>query len=232
MTFDFDGNPIQYREGDTVASALYRSGRRIFSRSFKYHRPRGLLCCSGKCPNCLMNVDGSPNVRTCITPVREGMRVLHQNAWPSLENDALSVVQHLDRLMPVGWYYKTLTHPKAWRAAEPHIRKVAGLGVVGKGEAQEYEHAWMHVDVAVIGGGTAGIDSALEGLGQGESVVLVDDQPELGGRRRYVKAGGPVPFHRIASLGSKPGIKILSNSYCFGLYEGNLLGVLQRQPHS
>ncbi len=72
LTFEFDGKPVEARAGDTVASALYRAGQRIFTRSFKYHRPRGLLCLAGNCPNCMVNVDGVPNVRTCITPVREG----------------------------------------------------------------------------------------------------------------------------------------------------------------
>src|ERR1700719_4782415 len=111
-SFEFDGKTVEARAGDTVASALYRAGRRIFTRSFKYHRPRGLLCLSGKCPNCLMNVDGTPNVRTCMTPVRAGMRVTHQNAYPSLDHDWLSIVQRFDGLMPVGWYYKTMTNPR------------------------------------------------------------------------------------------------------------------------
>ncbi|MGD0509705.1 MAG: 2Fe-2S iron-sulfur cluster-binding protein, partial [Terriglobales bacterium] len=128
ITFEFDGKTVNARPGDTVASALYRAGQRIFSRSFKYHRPRGLLCLAGKCPNCLMNVDGAPNVRTCMTPVRAGMRVTHQNAYPSLEKDCLAVVQHFDWLMPVGWYYKTMTDPRVWHAAEPFVRKIAGLG--------------------------------------------------------------------------------------------------------
>src|SRR5229473_3247811 len=85
ITFSFEGRRIAACEGDSVAAALFASGVRIFTRSFKYHRPRGLLCCAGRCPNCLMNVDGAPNVRACVTPVREGMRVQHQNAWPSLQ---------------------------------------------------------------------------------------------------------------------------------------------------
>src|SRR5438132_10871854 len=107
ITFWFDGRPIAAYEGDSVAAALYASGVRIFSRSFKYHRPRGLLCCAGRCPNCLMNVDGSPNVRACVTPVREGLRVRHQNAWPSLERDALASIGLVERFLPVGFYYKT-----------------------------------------------------------------------------------------------------------------------------
>src|SRR5205814_2328677 len=130
MTLQLNGRSIEARPGDTVASALYRAGRRIFTRSFKYHRPRGLLCLAGKCPNCMMNVDGAPNVRACITPARAGIQIRHQNAYPSLENDWLSGVQRLDWLMPVGWYYKTMTRDWSWHAAEPYIRKVAGLGIV------------------------------------------------------------------------------------------------------
>ena len=124
MIVHFDGKPIEARAGDTIASALFRCGQRIFTRSFKFHRPRGLLCLAGKCPNCMMNVDDVPNVRACITPVRDGMRVRHQNAWPSLERDALAIVQQFDWLMPVGWYYKAFTKPWLWHAVEPFIRKV------------------------------------------------------------------------------------------------------------
>src|SRR5271156_4122582 len=96
VKFRFQDKLVEAQPGDTVAAALYRNGQRIFSRSFKYHRPRGLLCVSGKCPNCLMNVDGVPNVRTCITPVHEGMKVRAQNAYPSLETDFLSITQRFD----------------------------------------------------------------------------------------------------------------------------------------
>src|SRR5713101_4687354 len=107
ITFRFDGRPIAAYEGDSVAAALYAAGVRIFTRSFKYHRPRGLLCCAGRCPNCLMNVDGAPNVRTCVAPAREGLHVHPQNAWPSVQWDALAVIDKLDRLLPIGFYYKT-----------------------------------------------------------------------------------------------------------------------------
>lgn len=233
FTFQFDGETIEARSGDTVASALYRAGRRIFTRSFKYHRPRGLLCLAGKCPNCMMNVDGTPNVRACITPARAGMSVRHQNAYPSLDHDWLSVVQHFDGLMPVGWYYKTMTHEWSWHAAEPFIRKVAGLGVApepGSG-SKDYEHAWMHAEVAVIGGGPAGLQAALELAQGGAQIVLVDDQPELGGHLRFRKRVGAVPTALIAQLQSMPSAQIISRAYCFGLYEGNLLGVLQANPH-
>src|SRR6516225_5683950 len=178
FTFQFNGETIHAQAGDMIASALYRNGRRIFTRSFKYHRPRGLLCVAGKCPNCMMNVDGTPNVRACITLARAGSAVRHQNAYPSLDHDWLAGVQRLDWLMPVGWYYKTMTHPWAWHTAEPFIRKAAGLGVAPEpgGSSKDYEHLWMHTEVAVIGGGPAGLQAALELAQNGTQVVIIDDQ--------------------------------------------------------
>ena len=231
MKFHFQGGAVEAKDGDTIAAALYRHGQRTFSRSFKYHRPRGLLCVRGKCPNCLMNVDGIPNIRTCITPVRDGMRVKAQNAFPSLETDWLSITQRLDWLMPVGWYYKTFTHRALWHAAEPIIRKVAGLGEVLTSENRSYEHSWMHCDRAVIGGGWAGIEAAQAAGARGEQVVLVDDQPALGGQSRYRKHAEKVSSDRIERLRALPNVRILLDSYCFGLYEGNLLGIVQRNPH-
>ncbi|HTS59830.1 MAG TPA: 2Fe-2S iron-sulfur cluster-binding protein [Terriglobales bacterium] len=231
MKFHFQGGAVEAKDGDTIAAALYRHGQRTFSRSFKYHRPRGLLCVRGKCPNCLMNVDGIPNIRTCITPVRDGMRVKAQNAFPSLETDWLSITQRLDWLMPVGWYYKTFTHRALWHAAEPIIRKVAGLGEVLTSENRSYEHSWMHCDRAVIGGGWAGIEAAQAAGARGEQVVLVDDQPALGGQSRYRKHAEKVSSDRIERLQALPNVRILLDSYCFGLYEGNLLGIVQRNPH-
>jgi sarcosine oxidase subunit alpha len=226
--FFFDGKPVEAQESDTVASALYRAGRRIFSRSFKYHRPRGLLCCSGKCPNCLMQVDGAPNIRTCITPVREGMVVRHQNASPSLERDYLSVAQWADFLMPVGWYYKTFQSKRLWHLAEPHIRKVAGLGEPPTDRMGEYEHLNLKAAVAVIGGGRSGMRAAIRHAEAGADVILVDDQPNLGGHTRYSSAEAA---ELIRQVSAHPGIRVFSRSSCFGLYEGNLAGVVQPRPH-
>ncbi len=229
LTFEFNGQPVKARASDTVASALYRSGQRIFTRSFKHHRPRGLLCLSGKCPNCLMNVDGTPNVRTCRTHVRAGMRVTHQNAYPSLDHDWLAIVQRFDWLMPVGWYYKTMTNPAMWHAAEPFIRKVAGLGEPPPpgSEGGNYEHSYRHTEVAIIGGGPAGLKSAIELATQGEQVTLIDDQPALGGHLRYSKDANVSPAELIAQVQVLPNLQVLQECYCFGLYEGNLLGIVQ-----
>src|SRR5436853_3531253 len=104
LSFTFEGRTITALTGQSIAAALYASGVRIFSRSFKYHRPRGLFCVSGDCPNCLMRVDGRPNVRTCTEPVRDGQVVSGQNAWPGLRFDLLRVFDAFSSFLPVGFY--------------------------------------------------------------------------------------------------------------------------------
>src|SRR5688572_16984899 len=129
LTFTFDGRSVPAVDGDTVGSALAASDVSVISRSFKYHRPRGLLCCAGRCPNCLVEADGTPNVRACMTPVRSGMRVRSQNAWPSLRFDLLSITDRFDRLLPAGFYYKTFIRPRRlWPLYERVLRHAAGLG--------------------------------------------------------------------------------------------------------
>src|SRR5437867_9911673 len=113
ITFSFEGTAVQAFAGDTIGSALFAAGRRVFSRSFKYHRRRGLLCCAGSCPNCMMKVDGVPNVRVCVEPVREGVQVRAQNVLGSLERDLLAVVDRLGGpFTPVGFYYRTMIRPR------------------------------------------------------------------------------------------------------------------------
>lgn len=233
MTFEFCGKTVPASPGDTIASALYRWGQRIFTRSFKYHRPRGLLCLSGKCPNCLMNVDGVPNVRACIVPVRPGLKVRHQNAFPSLEHDWLAIVQRFDWLMPVGWYYKALTHRWTWKAAEPLVRKIAGLGDPPPSGAdnREYEHSYKHTEVAIIGGGPAGLERAIELGRNGEQVTLIDDQPALGGHLCYSRVSGVSAAELVRKLQALPSVEVMQGCSCFGLYEGNLLGIVRPAPH-
>ena len=130
VAFTFEGKPASGFAGDTIGSALFASGRRVFSRSFKYHRPRGLMCCTGGCPNCLMTVDGVPDVRVCVEPVREGAVVEQQNVIGSLDRDLLRLVDWVGGpFTPVGFYYRTMIRPRwAWPLYERFLRNVAGLG--------------------------------------------------------------------------------------------------------
>jgi sarcosine oxidase subunit alpha len=249
LVFTFDSKVVEGYEGDTIASALIARGRKVFARSFKYHRPRGLLCVSGRCPNCMMNVDGRPNVRACTTPIRSGMVVTHQNAWPSLDHDVGSMIDKFSFLMPVGFYYKTFIHPKwAWPIARKIIRRITGIGKVNtksgsqkqtdNKKSNDHEYVHKHVDVAVVGGGPAGIFAALQTADLVHRVLLVDDDSRLGGHLRYKKAicdgfaeFSGLPGFQIASLLTKrivstPNIEVMTDSTCFGFYEGNLLGLM------
>jgi sarcosine oxidase subunit alpha len=180
LAFSFGKEAIAAFDGDTLGSALFASGRRVFSRSFKYHRPRGLTCCSGSCANCLMTVDGVPNVRVCVEPAREGAVVRPQNVVGSLEHDLMAVTDTLGGpFTPVGFYYRTMIHPRrAWPLYEKLLRNAAGLGRVdpqaGHGPRRDTEH--RRARVLVIGGGRAGQEAALAAAADGgEGVVLVDE---------------------------------------------------------
>src|SRR5215469_12852319 len=132
VSFSFEGRPVSAFAGDTLGSALFADGRRVFSRSFKYHRPRGLLCCSGRCPNCMMTVDGVPNVRVCAEPLRPDADVRDQNVRGSVDRDLLGVVDKVGGpFTPVGFYYRTMIRPRrAWPLYEKVLRHLAGLGRV------------------------------------------------------------------------------------------------------
>ncbi len=242
LTFDFDGRSVEAYEGETVGAALHATGRHILSRSFKYHRPRGLLCVAGRCPNCLVNVDGQPNVRACVTPVQDGMRVRHQNAWPSLGADALAVVNKLDPLLPVGFYYKTFIRPRGlWPLYEKALRHAAGLGVVdfAADGHRDYEVLHLHADVLVVGGGPAGMAAALEAARGGARVILLEAEPVLGGHLRHdltrheggdglpAGRGFEVARHLAAALERESNITVHLGAAAFGVYEGNMVGAEQ-----
>jgi sarcosine oxidase, subunit alpha len=179
LTFSFDDVTIEALEGDTIASALFADGRRVFSRSFKYHRPRGLYCCSGACPNCLMEVDGVPNVRACVQPASQDAVVRAQNVLPTLEWDLLSITDKVGGpFTPVGFYYRTMIRPRwAWPVYERFLRNVAGLGRVNKHarRSRRFDTEHRHAEVLVIGGGHSGIEAARQAGAEGRHVVLVHD---------------------------------------------------------
>src|SRR5207253_4720964 len=180
LSFTYEERTVPAFEGQSIAAALYAAGGRIFTRSFKYHRPRGLFCVSGDCPNCLMKVDGRPNVRTCVEPVRDGQMVCHQNAWPSLDWDVLNVFDKLHRFLPVGFYYKRFHKPRwMWPVFEHTVRHLAGLGRIDVHATPPGDFAveHLHADVCVVGGGPAGLAAATEAARAGVRVLLLERQP-------------------------------------------------------
>jgi sarcosine oxidase subunit alpha len=229
LTFTFEGRPVPALAGQSIAAALYAAGRRIFTRSFKYHRPRGLFCVAGDCPNCLMQVDGRPNVRTCVEPAREGQVVRHQNAWPALGFDVLRIFDWLDRFLPVGFYYKRFHRPRwLWPVFEHVVRHVAGLGRIDPqaqpAVATEVEH--VHADVCVVGGGPAGLAAALRAAEAGAGVVLFERQPRLGGHLLCSGQGADLGT-LLTAVQAQPRVRVLCDATVFGLYEGNLLAAFQ-----
>ncbi|MBA2294672.1 MAG: (2Fe-2S)-binding protein [Actinobacteria bacterium] len=222
VTFLFDGKPVTAFGGDTIGSALYASGRRVFSRSFKYHRPRGLMCCSGHCANCQMTVDGEPSIRVCVTPVREGAVVKGQNFVGSLDRDLMQVTDKLGGpFTPPGFYYKTFIRPRRlWPLYEKVLRGAAGLGRLDpRGTPRpriDVEH--RHADVLVVGGGEAGLRTATDAASAGRHVILVEEGPEVGG----ALLADPDGHLRAAELKRRAlaaGVELLAPAIAIGLFE-------------
>lgn len=229
IRFTFDGVEYTAHPGDTVASALTAAGVKVLSRSFKYHRPRGLLCCAGHCPNCLVQIGEEPNVRACTRPVEAGMDVRAQNVWPSLNRDLLSLTQLGSRFMPVGFYYKTFIRPqKLWTFYEHTLRHAAGLGEVDIDTPPgEFDKQYLHTDVVVVGGGVAGMSAALSAAEAGARVLLFDENPALGGRLRFTV---PLEFssdthlpEQLAAVKQQPNITVFTDTSVLGWYQDNWL---------
>jgi sarcosine oxidase subunit alpha len=223
ITFRFDGTTVEAYEGDTIGSALYANGQRTFSRSFKYHRRRGLMCCAGQCPNCLVAVDGAPGVRACTEPVREGTDVQHMNAKPGLEFDVMRATDIApSALTPPGFYYKTFIRPrKLWPVYEKVLRHAAGLGVLPKKQADREwrtEYRRRHADVLVIGAGAAGLRAATAAAELGADVVLCDEGPEPGGR--LLAEGHHDRAHLLADDARGAGVEILTSAPALGWFDG------------
>jgi sarcosine oxidase subunit alpha len=223
VSFTFDGRRVEALSGDTIGSALYAAGRRTFSRSFKYHRRRGLLCCAGNCPNCLVAVDGAPGVRACSEPVRDGASVEHMNAVPGLEFDVMSAVDAVGGpFTPPGFYYKTFIRPRRlWPVYEWVLRHAAGLGRLASSQDERSwrtEYRRRHADVLVVGGGHAGLAAAIAAAESGADVVLVDDGPEPGGRLLW--EGGHERARALCEHARRAGVELLCSASALGHFDG------------
>ncbi|MEL6641847.1 MAG: sarcosine oxidase subunit alpha family protein [Pseudomonadota bacterium] len=189
VTFTFNGKHLRGFEGDTLASALLANDQMLVGRSFKYHRPRGVVASGAEEPNGLVNLgkgaEFEPNARVTTTELFHGLTAQSQNHWPSLEFDVGAINTHLSRFLPAGFYYKMFMYPRAfWKHVyEPLIRQSAGLGRAPKDRDQDtYEHFHCHVDVMIVGGGIAGLAAAKAAGERGARVLLMEQTADWGGR--------------------------------------------------
>lgn len=176
LHFTFNGRQLQGLSGDRVATALWAEGVRIFSRSFKYHRPRGLYSLDGETSGCLMEIDHTPNVMADQTPLREGMTIKTQNVLGSLRYDLMSVTKVFDWAMGPGFYYRMFHKPYAlWPFFMRMLRRVGGLGRLNPDwRGRKYGSLFLNSDVCVVGGGPAGLCAALSAAEEGARMLLLD----------------------------------------------------------
>ena len=248
LIFTFDGLDYQGYAGDTLASALIANGVHLVGRSFKYHRPRGILSAGAEEPNALVSVARgpgrfTPNLRATQIELTDGLNASSQNRWPSLKFD-LGVVNDLfSPLFGAGFYYKTFMGPNllgrnwAWtRVYEPMIRRAAGLGAPPRApDPDRYTRTFDHCDVLIIGAGPAGLAAALAASESGARVVLCDENPMLGGS---LLADGEAEIDgksarqwlddALAALRSAPNVRLMTRTQAFGYYAQNFLGLNER----
>ncbi|MEM6376513.1 MAG: 2Fe-2S iron-sulfur cluster-binding protein, partial [Pseudomonadota bacterium] len=189
IEFTFDGKRFKGFQGDTLASALLANDQMLVGRSFKYHRPRGIVASGPEEPNALVNMgEGAtfePNQRATTTELFDGLKARSQNTWPNLEFDVGAINSKLARFLPAGFYYKMFIHPRPlWKHVyEPFIRQSAGLGQAPKDrDTDTYEHLYAFYDVVVVGGGVAGLQAAQAAAASGARVLVMEQTEHWGGR--------------------------------------------------
>ncbi|KIN69080.1 Sarcosine oxidase, alpha subunit family [Sulfitobacter donghicola DSW-25 = KCTC 12864 = JCM 14565] len=244
MRFCFDGAEYTGRAGDTVASALLANGVRLMGRSFKYHRPRGVLSAGSEEPNALITVGkgagSEPNIRATVQEIFDGLEVFSQSAWPSLKFDAMAVNDLAAPFLGAGFYYKTFMWPKAFweKLYEPVIRRAAGLGrLSGEHNPDTYDRAFAFCDVLVVGAGPAGLMAATTAAKAGLDVILCDEDFTMGGRLlSEVEDVDGMPAadwaaQQVAHLQALPNVRLMTRTTVTGAYDGGIFGALERVTH-
>ena len=241
VAFSFDGWRMEGCEGDTLASALLANGVHLVGRSFKYHRPRGIMSAGAEEPNALVTTTRdtgrtTPNLRATQLELYDGLATHSQNRWPTLGFDVGAVADVASPLLGAGFYYKTFMWPALfWRRLyEPAIRRSAGLGRAPRApDPDRYLHRYAHCDVLVIGAGAAGLAAALAASAAGVRVILCDEQAEFGGALLHEtgQIGGSaaaVWASESAKRLASHGVVLLSRTTAFGWFPDNLIGLAER----
>lgn len=232
------GKTFEGCDGDTVASLLYAGGERIFGRSLKYHRPRGLYSLDGECSNAMMRIDDCPNVSAENTLAESGMTVEPQNVSGSPQRDALEVFDKMSWAMPAGFYYKIFHRPgRLWPLAIKGIRRAAGLGTLDPNFefGGRCDEIYPSTDVCVVGGGVAGLNAALTAAECGVRVILLEARPNLGGYCDYrTRPGGNgIPLHQLVrdlagTVATTKNIRVFTHAPAIGVYNDTLITAYQR----
>ena len=246
LGFSFNGKSMRGFAGDTLASAMLAGDQMLMGRSFKYHRPRGVIASGAEEPNALMNMGRGgtfePNQRATTTELFDGLSAESQNHWPSLEMDIGAANTALARFLPAGFYYKMFIHPRPlWKHVyEPFIRQSAGLGRAPKDrDADTYEHYYAFCDVLVIGGGVAGLQAALVAGRAGAKVLVLEQTSAVGGRA--VVDGGTIddlPAEEwvekaLAELATLDNVELRTRTMGAGVYDhGYVLGYERLSDHA
>jgi len=192
LSFKFNGEKLYGYKGDTLASALLANNIHLVGRSFKYHRPRGIMTCGSEEPNAIVQIGNDPsltdpNVRATEIELYEGLEAFSQNCWPNVKFDIGGINNLLSPLLPAGFYYKTFMWPASfWEKYEFFIRHSAGLGKTpSKSDPDLYDHKYYHCDVLVVGGGISGIMAAKLSAENNNETLLIEDKNTLGGTTIY-----------------------------------------------
>jgi sarcosine oxidase subunit alpha len=243
VRFSFDGKSHQGFAGDTLASALLANGVHLVGRSFKYHRPRGIVTAGSDEPNALVGVGAddahyTPNLRATQVEIYDGLVAESQNRWPSLGFDVGAVNEVFAPFLSAGFYYKTfMWPPKAWaKLYEPLIRRAAGLGrAPEQPDADRYTQVYAHCDVLIVGAGPAGLAAALTAAATGAKVFLCDEQAEMGGSLLAEKIAmidgllaGDWTARALADLAARANVTLMPRTTAFGWYPHNFLGLCER----
>ncbi|WGW02422.1 sarcosine oxidase subunit alpha family protein [Tropicibacter oceani] len=247
VEFTFNGKRLKGHAGDTLASALLANDQMLVGRSFKYHRPRGVVASGAEEPNALVNLGHGnthePNQRATTTELFDGLQATSQNHWPSLEYDVGALNQLVARFLPAGFYYKMFMYPRSfWKHVyEPFIRQSAGLGKAPDAETRDpdhYEHFYAHIDVLVIGGGVAGLQAAKAAGDSGAKVMLIEQTAHWGGRTPV--DGGEIDGkpaeewidETVQALNAMPNVTLRTRCMGAGVYDhGYVLGYERLTDH-
>ena len=241
LRFSFDGVNYTGHPGDTLASALLANNVRLMGRSFKYHRPRGVISAGSEEPNAIVELRTGarqePNTRATVIELFDGLQAQSQNRWPSLKFDAMAINDRLSPFFAAGFYYKTFMWPAAFweKIYEPIIRRAAGLGSLSKqDDPDDYDKGFLHCDLLIIGAGPAGLSAALTAGRAGARVILADEDFRMGGRLNAETldvggaAGADWAVNVVLELSTMQNVRLMPRTTVLGAFDHGIYSAVER----